>query len=120
MAGLPHCAAVPQLEISGKNRKLLRGLAHPLQAVVQVGQDGVTKGVIAATEAALLAHELIKVRMHQPTEKKVWAERLSAATGSALCGLVGHTMILYRPHPEKPKIKLDAKPGAAADDDGED
>ena len=101
---------MPELEISAKQRKRLRGLAHPLQPIVLVGQEGLTQGVIRATEAALLAHELVKVRMHQPTQKKVWAERLAAATGSALCGLVGHTMILYRPHPEKPRIRLDEEP----------
>ncbi len=113
---------MPQLEISAKNRKRLRGLAHPLQPVVLVGQEGLTKGVIAAADDALLAHELIKVRMHQPTEKKIWAARLAAATKSALCGLVGHTIILYRPHPEKPKIKLDPEPvgDQLEPDDGED
>ncbi len=104
---------MPELEISAKQRKRLRGLAHPLQPIVLVGQEGLTQGVIRATEAALLAHELVKVRMHQPTQKKVWAERLAAATGSALCGLVGHTMILYRPHPEKPRIRLDDAPKGA-------
>ena len=28
-------------------------------------------------------------------------------TGSALCGLVGHTVILYRPDPQRPKIVVD-------------
>jgi RNA-binding protein len=80
-----------------------------------VGHEGLTKGVIDATDTALLAHELVKVRMHQPEEKKIWAERLAAATGAALCGLVGHTIILYRPHPEKPKIQLpDERSGRVA------
>jgi len=111
---------VPQLEISSKNRKTLRGLAHGLSPVVQIGHDGLTKGIIGATDAALLAHELIKVRMREPAEKKVWAERLAAATESALCGLVGHTIILYRPHPEKPKIKLDAHSGPGDREDADD
>lgn len=110
---------MPQLEISSKHRKRLRGLAHSLQPVVLIGQEGLTRGVIDAADEALLAHELIKVRMHQPIEKKIWAERIAAATKSALCGLVGHTIILYRPHPEKPKIKLDADAGPAAGDEEE-
>lgn len=96
-----------KLEISGKNRKKLRGLAHDLQPVVQVGHEGLSDGVVAAVDAALLAHELIKVRMREPSDKKSWADELAAATGAALCGLIGHTVILYRPHPEKPKIRLD-------------
>jgi len=34
------------------------------------------------------------------------AAALATGTGAALCGLVGHVVILYRPHPEKPKISL--------------
>lgn len=98
-----------KLEISGKSRKRLRGLAHALDPAVQVGQEGISPGVIAAIDAALLAHELIKVRMREPTNKKVWADELAESTASALCGLVGHTVILYRPHPEKPTIRLDAE-----------
>lgn len=105
---LHHLRAVAKLELSGKVRKQLRGMAHGLDAAVQVGQEGISPGVIAAIDAALLAHELIKVRMHQPTDKKSWADELAESTGSALCGLVGHTVVLYRPHPEKPKIRLDA------------
>lgn len=98
-----------QLDISSKNRKTLRGMAHALQPTVQVGQEGVTAGVVAALDAALLAHELVKVRMREPNDKKAWAAQLADATGAALCGLVGHTVILYRPHPEKPKIQLDTQ-----------
>jgi RNA-binding protein YhbY len=31
-------------------------------------------------------------------------------SGAALCGLVGHTVILYRPHPEDPRIELPKRP----------
>jgi RNA-binding protein len=93
-------------ELSGRQRKRLRGLAHSLEPVVQVGQAGVSKAVVRAVEAALLAHELIKVRLHEPEDKKGSARQLAEATGAALCGLIGHTVILYRPHPEKPRIQV--------------
>ena len=41
-------------------------------------------------------------------------ERRRALIVAALCGLVGHTVILYRPHPEAPRIRLPSKPGSAA------
>lgn len=95
---------VPQL--NGRQRKALRGLAHNLEPVVQVGQGGISDGVVRAIDAALLAHELIKVRLHQPEDKKAAAQELADRAGAALCGLVGHTVILYRPHPEEPRIRL--------------
>jgi len=98
--------AAPQL--NGRQRKALRALAHNLEPIVQVGQGGISEGVLRAVDAALLSHELIKVRLHQPDDKKAAAQEVADTAGAALCGLVGHTVILYRPHPEKPGIRLEA------------
>ena len=90
--------------LTGRQRKSLRGLAHRLEPVVLVGQAGVTEGVLRAVAEALLTHELVKVRLHDPEDKKAAARALADGAGAALCGLVGHTVILYRPHPERPKV----------------
>jgi RNA-binding protein len=81
-------------------------VAHALEPVVQVGPSGVTDAVIRSLDAALLAHELVKVRLHDPEDKRAAAARLAEAAGAALCGLIGHTVILYRPHPENQRITL--------------
>jgi RNA-binding protein len=94
--------AAPQL--TGRQRKTLRGMAHRLEPLVHVGAAGVTDAVLEAVDVALRGHELIKVRLHAPAAKHDDADALAAGTGSALCGLIGHIVILYRPHPEKPKI----------------
>ena len=90
--------------LTGTQRKSLRGLAHRLEPVVLVGQAGVTEAVVRAVGEALLTHELIKVRLHDPEDKRAAAQEIAEGTGAALCGLVGHTVILYRPHPSRPKI----------------
>lgn len=87
-------------------KKYLRGLAHSLKPVVQVGQNGVTQSVLDATESALLDHELIKVRLREPIDKKALAASLAEGAKATLCGVIGHTVILYRRHPEEPKIQL--------------
>ncbi len=94
----------PPPSLTGAQRKHLRGLAHGLDPVVHVGQHGVTDPVLDAVHEALLTHELIKVRLHEPEDKKATAAEIADGTHAALCGLVGHTVILYRPHPERPKI----------------
>jgi RNA-binding protein len=94
------------LELASKQRRYLKTLAHHLRVTVQVGSNGVTDGVVGAVDDALLRHELIKVRMREPEDKKGAAQALATSTESCLCGLVGHTVILYRPHPEEPEIKL--------------
>ena len=94
------------LRLPSKQKKFLRGIAHELDAIVQVGQAGVTPEVIGAVNLALSQHELIKIRLREPENKKTMAEEMSAGSSSCLCGLVGHTVILYRPHPDDPKIEL--------------
>jgi RNA-binding protein len=98
---------VPELE--GFQRKHLRGLAHSLKPIVQVGASGVTESVVNQVDEALTHHELIKVRLLEPEDKKADAQSLADRTDSALCGLVGHTVILYRAHPEEPRVRLPSR-----------
>jgi len=95
----------PSPALRGIQRKWLRAQAHPLRPLVQVGDRGLTPSVVSAVDAALGDHELVKVRLVAPPDKKATAHELAAATHSHLCGLVGHTVILYRPDPEAPKIE---------------
>jgi RNA-binding protein len=92
--------------LTSQQRQYLKSLAHALRPVVQVGNSGISDSLIAAVNQALLDHELIKVRLQRPENKKAAAEELTTKTGAHLAGLIGHTVILYRQHPEKPKIRL--------------
>jgi RNA-binding protein len=92
--------------LRGFQRRYLRKLAHPLQPVVHVGAAGVAQPVLAALDRALTDHELVKIRLHEPQDKKALARTLAAQSASELCGLVGHTVILYRRHPDRPQIEL--------------
>jgi RNA-binding protein len=97
---------MPAPALTGHQRTYLRGKAHDLDPVVLVGAEGVTEAVLKQVDRALLDHELIKVKMRRPEDKKSMAQELADRTDSALCGLIGHTAILYRPHPEKPRLHL--------------
>jgi RNA-binding protein len=100
------------MTLNGYQRRHLRGLAHPLKPVVQVGKAGLSPSVLAAVDDALETHELIKVRLvGDKAEKK---EMISAFEDELHCGqvgLVGHVATLYRQHPEPEarKIKLPAR-----------
>ena len=108
MSAEPHPPATPP-ELQGFQRKFLRSKAHPLKPVVQVGEAGLSDSLVAAIDAALCDHELVKVRLHQPEDKKAAARELAQRSASALCGLVGHTVILYRPSATDPRIELPAR-----------
>jgi RNA-binding protein len=89
----------PAPVLSSKRIRELRARAHALTPLVHVGQGGVHGPVIVAVRRALRDHELIKVRLHEPEDKLAMAEALATEARAALCGLIGHTVILYRPKP---------------------
>jgi len=99
-------------ELAGFQKRYLRALAQRLDPVVWVGDDGLSEGVLRALREALAAHELVKVRVRSPEDKRASAAELARVTGAALVGLIGHTVILYRRHPDEPKLELPARPGA--------
>ncbi len=97
--------------LKGYQKKYLRGLAHGLRAIVQIGREGVTDGLIRAIDEGLSRHELIKVKFNDIKEKdlkEAISEEVAAKTGGVQVGMIGHTMILYRGQadPEKRKIVL--------------
>ena len=96
------------MSLSGKAARHLRALGHELSPVVSIGKDGITDGVVDATKAALLRHELIKVRVQSeaPVDRKDAASELASKTSASLAQVLGRTFLLYKRHPKKPKIQL--------------
>jgi RNA-binding protein len=94
--------------LTGKQRQFLRGLAHPLSPVVRVGRGRVSDAVVAETKKSLASHELIKVRIDSDDSaaRKELAEQLASAADAQIAGMVGKTLILYRPRDEDPEIEL--------------
>ena len=100
------------MKLNGYQRRHLRGLAHHLKPIVQVGKAGLSSTVLAAVGEALETHELIKVRLvGDKAEKREMISEFESQLHCAEVGLVGHVVTLYREHPEqeKRKIKLPAR-----------
>ena len=93
-------------ELAGFQKRHLRSLAQRLEPVVWIGDEGLSPGVLRALDQALDAHELVKVRMRAPEDKRAAAAELARAGRAALIHLIGHTVVLYRPNPDDPKIEL--------------
>jgi RNA-binding protein len=98
------------VQLTEKQRRHLRGLAHSLKPVILIGNAGISAGVLAETQRALGDHELIKVRLPGlPRDQRDGALLdLAARTASALVGRIGHVAILYRPNPTLARIVLPA------------
>ncbi|UCC26167.1 MAG: ribosome assembly RNA-binding protein YhbY [Gemmatimonadales bacterium] len=96
-------------ELTSKQRAFLRGLAHHLKPVLQVGAGGVTPAVLDAIAEALSTRELLKVKVLEGAPDD--ARTTGAAIATALAGVhvpqtIGRTVVLYRPFPEEPEIRL--------------
>lgn len=93
-------------DLTGRQRKHLRGLAHGLDPVVHVGGKGLTEAVVDEVDKALGIHELIKVRFLDPDEKKEQAREIAERLDACLAGIVGHVGIFFRAHPDPEKRRI--------------
>jgi len=91
--------------LSGKQKKYLKALAHPLEPVVWLGKDGLSVQAIGTVGLELARHELIKVKIgaNSGLEKDEVAITLANATGSHLVQTIGKIIVLYKENPKRPK-----------------
>ena len=94
--------------LTSAQTRFLRGQAHDLKAMLQVGGKGITDTLVAELDNALEHHELVKIKVgaeDRETRDTMIAE-LVTRSGAALVQRIGHTAVLYRPSKEKRQIVL--------------
>ena len=96
------------VELTAAQIRFLRGQAHGLKAMLQVGGKGVTDALVAELDGALDQHELIKVKVGAADreERDALSGALAERTSAALVQRIGHVAVLYRPNREKRQIVL--------------
>jgi len=96
------------LALTPAQNRFLRGQAHGLKALMQVGGKGVTPALLAELDQLLERHELVKVKVGAEDRevRDHLIGELAGQTGAALVQRIGHTATLYRPSREKPTIIL--------------
>ena len=94
--------------LTGKQKRYLRSMATTMEAIVQVGKNGVNDSVVFSLNEALAARELVKVKVLKKCMDEVAevAEALALASGAEVAQVIGRHVLLYRPHPQKPVIVL--------------
>ncbi|HHR6141613.1 TPA: ribosome assembly RNA-binding protein YhbY [Providencia alcalifaciens] len=95
------------MNLNKKQIQHLKSLAHHLNPVVMIGNNGLTEGVLAEIEVSLAHHELIKVKIagEDRETKNLIAEAIIRETGAANVQVIGKILVLYRPSVER-KISL--------------
>jgi RNA-binding protein len=105
----PDVPAPSAPELSERQRRHLRGLAHDLKPIIRLGNAGLTDAVATETARALHDHELIKVKAPGGGDREArdaLFTDLAKRTASALIHRIGNVAVLYRPHATLPKILI--------------
>ena len=97
------------MELTSKQRAHLRSLAHNLKPVAHIGQAGVTSAAVDSVREAFNTRELLKVKVQEaaPDSPYATADQLVAEIpGAHVAQTIGRVVVLYRPFPENPQIRL--------------
>jgi RNA-binding protein len=96
------------LALTSAQTRFLRGQAHDLKAILQVGGKGLTDAVVTEIENALEHHELIKVKVaaEDRDARDAMIQALAGRSGAALVQRIGHVAIFYRPSKDHRQIVL--------------
>ena len=83
--------------MTGAQKRALKSRAQLLEAVIRIGQSGVTDALLQSLDNALSQHELVKVRFADfKEERKSIAPQLAERTSSALIQQVGNVAVFFR------------------------
>lgn len=96
------------ISLTSAQTRFLRGQAHGLKAILQVGGKGISKTLVDEVSGALEHHELIKVKVaaEDREARDALIDDLVRRTDSSLVQRIGHTAVLYRPSQDHRQIVL--------------
>lgn len=94
--------------INSKQRAYLRSLAVSIDAIFQIGKNGITEELCNQINNALEARELIKIKVldNSGYTTKEAANEIAGNTGSDVVACLGTKFVLYKESLNKKKIEL--------------
>lgn len=82
--------------MKGKQKSYLRGLAHTLKPVFQIGKDGVNDNMLTDIRNYLYKHELMKISVLQNcTMELEEIEEALTECGFEVIQIIGKTIVVY-------------------------
>ncbi|MBT7307496.1 MAG: ribosome assembly RNA-binding protein YhbY [Gammaproteobacteria bacterium] len=95
------------MDLTGKQKRHLRGLGHELHPLVTVAGKGLTESLLNELDQTLEHHELIKVKVSAGSreEKSALITQMVEKSGATLVQTVGHIVLLYR-KAQQPSLRI--------------
>jgi putative YhbY family RNA-binding protein len=92
-----------ELTLSRDERLRLKSAAHHLDPIVRLGAAGLSEAVLKEIDRALTAHELVKVRVPASAgqEREQVFREVADRLGAARIQLIGRSIVLFRPAPQR-------------------
>ena len=96
------------MQLSEKQKKHLRGIAHDLKPIIHVGNAGISSGLTAELDQTLEHHELVKVKLRvgDREARNHAIDTMVEKTRASLVARIGNTAVLYRRRNKNPGIEL--------------
>lgn len=87
------------IELTPDQRRYLKSLAHHINPVVMIGNNGLTDAVIREIALNLDAHELIKIRVlgDDRALREQYLQQICADLDAAPVQHIGKLLLVYRP-----------------------
>ncbi len=97
--------------LTSSQSRFLRGHAHDLKALLQIGAKGLTPAFLAELDAVLEQHELVKVKIgaEDRETRDAMIGEIVEKSGAGLVQRIGHVAVLYRPSKDHRQIVLPRK-----------
>jgi RNA-binding protein len=98
----PGATRTAQDSMKQSTRKQLKQIAHHLDPVIIVGEQGISEPLIAETQRALHDHELIKVKIQTEDreQRRAMGQSLAEACAADIVQTIGKITVLFRRNPE--------------------
>lgn len=96
-----------QTKLSNTQIKFLRGIGHNLNAMIIIGQNGVTENLLNELELTLEHHEILKIKIAtgDREDRKAIIQSVLDHTKAQLVQSIGKTVLIYR-QAEKSEFEL--------------
>lgn len=94
--------------MTSKQRAYLRGLVNKIDAIFQIGKNGINDNLIKQLDDALEARELIKITVLEtaPDSAKNLSFEITQRTNSIVVQVIGNKITLFRQRKKDSKIDL--------------
>ncbi len=94
--------------LTGKQRSYLKGKAHKLDPIFQLGKSGLTENFLKQVEEALEARELIKIKILQNCELDPTnaANEIAGKLNAEFVQSIGSKFVIYKESENNKKIEL--------------